>query len=47
LRKPRCVVTLHSPKKGPHSLAQLARNTSDRNEVHYRMQSRKLPFWVR
>jgi len=47
VRKPRCVVTVHLPKKGSHSLVQLVRNTSDRNEVHYRKQDHKLPFWVR
>jgi hypothetical protein len=47
VRKPRCVVTVHLPKKGSHSLVQLVRNTSDRNEVRYRKQDHKLPFWVR
>jgi len=47
LRKPRCVVTVHLPKKGPHGLARLVRNASDRNEVGYRKQDHKLPFWVR
>lgn len=47
LRKPQCVVTVHLPKKGPRGLAQLVRNTSERNEVDYRKQDQKLPFWVR
>ena len=47
LRKPRCVVSVHLPKEGPHSLAQFVRDTSDRNEVRYRKQDHKLPFWVR
>ncbi len=47
LRRPRCVVTVNLPKEDPLSKAQVVGNTSNRNEVHYRKQGHKLPFWVR
>lgn len=47
LRKPRCVVTVNLPKEGSHSKAQIVGNASNRNQVRYRKQDHKLPFWVR
>jgi len=47
LRKPRCVVTVNMPQEGPLSKAQINGKTSNRDEVRYRKQDHKLPFWVR
>ena len=47
LRMPRCVVMVNLPKEGPQSKAQRAGTTSIGNELRYRKQDHKLPFWAR
>ena len=47
LRMPRCVVTVNLPREGSQSKAQLVWTTSIGNELRYRKQDHKLPFWVR
>ncbi|HEU5352550.1 MAG TPA: hypothetical protein VFU55_13225 [Terracidiphilus sp.] len=47
LRKPRCIVTIRSPRRSARSAGEMLKSDSDRRERPSAEHDHKLPFWVR